>query len=228
MPKLNMSKEEVVEENVEQGAEKKERAQTNIYIFENQNQKGPKARVNFRNPLFSYSQATLWSREDGSYQVSSPLARGRDGQYIKKKDGNYIEIYRMPSDLKDMVVDKYLEAEKAEQPSLKDVVPGKDDIRVYAFLRLTDGAPTNGVLANIEIDYNGIRHSQISVMQSKDDPEEFNVKYPIVRDTKGDFIIGKDGYPIYYFSPASKVARDVLDEVIMDVVQEEINKTLTD
>lgn len=225
MPKLNVANKSVEEKEVESTPVNE--METNIYIFENQGN-GPKARVNFRNPLFGYTQATIWSKADGSYQTSNPLVRNQKGEYVKKKDGNYVEVYSMPEELKQAIVDKYLETEKTEQASLKDVTPSKDDIKVHVFLRLKDGEPVNGVLANIEIEYKGIKHSQISVMQSREDPEDYNVKYPIVRNANGEYIIGKDGYPLYYFSPASKVARDLLDEAIMTAVQEAIDKTLTE
>lgn len=221
MPRL-----QVTTEKVEAKEEKTmNELQTNIYVFENQGN-GPKARVNFRNPLFSYSQIAIWEGKDGAYQVNTPLVRNQKGEYITKKDGSFLDVYQITPELTQAIIDKYLETEKYEQASLKDIVPKKEEIKVHVFLRMKDNQPINGVLANIEVDYKGIKHGQISVMQSKEDPDDYNVKYPIVRNTHGEYIIGKDGYPLYYFSPASKVARDLLDTVIMEAVQEEINKTL--
>lgn len=221
MPRLQVNTEKVeAKEDVKVNGLK-----TNIYVFENQGN-GPKARVNFRNPLFSYSQIAIWEGKDGGYQVTTPLVRNQHGEYITKKDGSFVDVYQINNDLTQAIIDKYLETEKTEQASLKDIVPTKEEIKVHVFLRMKDNQPVNGVLANVEVEYNGIRHGQISVMQSREDPDDYNVKYPIVRNTSGEYIIGKDGYPLYYFSPASKVARDLLDTVIMEAVQEEINKTL--
>lgn len=201
-------------------------AEARVYAFANNAEDSKRLGGAFlQTPLFKYGNLSIMQGTNGNF-VSYPSRKsnltGDDGRPVY-----FDRYYPASKEARDFINDTILAGFNVPgqyEGKISNEYYSEDDIEV-SDIKITldgEGNPVNGVLCTVKVTTPLMVHPFITVRQSNTDQDDFYLTFPSYKTEQVD----ENGKAVYnrYFQPTNKEAGEYLTRIVLEAVQEELNK----